>query len=355
MSPIKPPGFPARSLKLFCTSPLSQRPLIATVGQTITLKTPRVFDDNVLYNWNLQGKVYPSNADTLSLPITKDLTTIFSGDLYVSSNGVQSTHFNFPVSIADNSSPVITCLNNSDLNDSVNIYTSASPFSFRIEITNQTTAAGAVSVQPCINGTAFDAYDTSGAIPGGLICSKIIIDTILVNHPGDSLQLFITFAGMDGAMFSKIFWLHYDSTLVNLDLPEIVLTVPRNGEAVSNPAITLLGAVIFNNYTYDSLYLAIQLNNTRLNQVPVVSKNSPKWSANVLLTQLGLTTGVALEVITADGKKYGPKTCLSPLVLGMTFWRLSARTMGRKGKNGVSIRGQLNGPGVQRRTPPIDT
>ncbi|MDD5674047.1 MAG: Calx-beta domain-containing protein, partial [Chitinivibrionales bacterium] len=270
------------SLIFYCTSPLKQAFVVADLGQTITLQTHRVSDDNVLYAWEfntLPAKtIITSTTDSAPLSITKELMPVRSGLVYVIANGIRSSAFEFPVYLTDKTTPSATSLNHLVQNDS-EITTGADPFAFRIAITNQ---AG-VTILPLVNGSNFDFYDTGAlAAQGVQTCTKTIAD--IKKSPGDSMKLFVTFADKTGRIFTQTFWVHYDSTLTNLDAPVIALIAPRDGESVTNPALTLQGTIT-NNFSYDSLFLVLQLNGAVLSKFPVVTKDSLQWSATATLLE----------------------------------------------------------------------
>jgi hypothetical protein len=135
------------------SSPLAQNGITVEGGTPLTLSTPAVGDNDVMYNWKFQKQ--DGQPLVLSYPFSSNntqITDVLSGNtgyLWVEDSiGNKSPEVLFTYSYIDTTGPVIICINQGKTGDT--IVTGASSFVFKVECNDNLGIGGAL-----VNSTLF--------------------------------------------------------------------------------------------------------------------------------------------------------------------------------------------------------
>lgn len=236
--------------EVYTRSPLNQRAVSGSMGDSIVLGTPSVKDRDVLYHWSFGRSVTVESVPPTVKSVIRTSGSSQTGELWVSdlSGAHASPRSLFLYSFTDKDGPVIVCANEGSVGKDT-VTASEKNFFFKAHIYDYG------------SGVVYSAYAAN--MPFDLISSNLYvkelagIDTIPQPWP-----LTITASDPFSNQSQKTFWIVYDSTLAPSNPHEITVTVPiRDSLVTGKRDWTIIGFI--ENYSADSLDLSmcVKVNN----------------------------------------------------------------------------------------------
>ncbi len=222
------------SLVVYARNPLQQNAVHIVLGDSTTLRTPPVGDNDVNYYWSFgASSIYSSQRCSLQIAPQSALLR-GRGALWVSDGFTPSPADSFTFSFADTIKPRIFCVNEGYLGADT-VYTSDSVFALKVRVTDHHDRwVDSVSV----DGKSFDSrnnrvytkwFDRISEYPPA---APLAVKVYALDH----------FA--NGNENRKTFWIAYSDSAPRSVPAEIRLLLPSQDSAtVSTDSITVLGFV----------------------------------------------------------------------------------------------------------------
>lgn len=288
----------SQSLTLYCTSPLYQRDLRGTYGESLRLHTPRLDDPNLLYHWDLDhGRTVSSPTCSSSIVVTRG-PSAGAGQLWVSDlqNRAASPKTTFSYTLGDTSPPVILCLNTTS-GDTV--YSSDSVLVFKALITDRGDEAVDSSY---VNNQSFDIVNTRTNVYTKLFHN-------MAAHDRSSGALTIRVGAIDNLEFrnttTRTFHALYDPSAAGQTGLHIQFVVPsRDSTPTSTKDFPVFGTV--ENYAHDTIRLQLTVNGNSNDSVFTLGRGSSSWE---WVAQLDRTVNtVTARALSQNGEQLAKAT-----------------------------------------------
>lgn len=306
------------TLGVHTQTPLNQPDVNSITGDTVTLKTPPVGDNDVNYFWSFgSGSIYSSQRCSLRVaPQTPFLKG--TGRLWVSDGFAVSPESPFLFSFSDTVRPVITCVNEGFIGEDT-IFTSDSLFAFKVRVTDHQ-----------------DRWVDSTSIDGGPFDSKSNriytkwFDRMYEHGPSNpkTVNVYALDHYENGNETTGTFHIVYSDTAPRSVPAEIVLVLPSvDSTVLGNDSVKILGFV--RNHSLDTFNLSLALvHNATAHQDTAsisVTDSTFEWNlgladgSNAILLRLFQPSSSTLIDIVERTVVYVPETpdTLSPRILSI--------------------------------------
>ena len=222
-----------RPLTVYGRLPLHQPPVEGFFGDTLTLSTPPLGDNDVTYHWSFGGATTISSPNATVRTVVTAASVSGRGELWASGGGADSPRLPFTFSLNDTTPPLITCLSPYCYGDTV--VTGDTIFDFALRITDRGVArVDSVS----INGGPFTFV--SGAE------YHRIFPAMHLHTPANPLQA--TVFALDhfafGNTITRTFTLMFSDTLTQGAPYRLTVAAPAHPQGFSTTAdYTLAGSI----------------------------------------------------------------------------------------------------------------
>ncbi len=255
---------------LYARSSLYQKTVRGTAGDTVTLTTTPVADDEVLYVWDFHDGTVVKEYHHQTNVVLKATPSSSIGELYVTDPRYRSPSVAFAIDKGAGPALALTCMNDSVAGDTV--YTNESKLLFKVAVsgTEQLKKAS-------INGASFDDIQVRS---GSVLISKSLnrLDTT-----GGTLDLLVSATDELNRSVEKTFVVRYDSTITTAP-PQIRLQHPATtndtGKVMQSP-LTLLGTIA-GTITTQQVYLQVIVNG-EFNGACSILRDSTDWMYPIAL------------------------------------------------------------------------
>jgi len=262
------------SMHVYLKSPLHQDSLFAFARDSVTFRTPRVKDRDVIYNWALGASV--RYASPLCSTRVSAAAPFYAGmgSLWVWDGRHVSPADSFFFSLRDTVKPVIACVNTEVMHGDT-IFTSDSVFAFKARITDDlsgTVDSASVNGQPFDGKNGSDYYKLFDKVYTYTAAAPLVLAVYALDH------------FRNGNAAQKTFWLVFSTTVPHAKKASIVvLTPPQDTSVVGSASYILTGRV--ENNTLDSLNLLLRLfvNDSVNPVVKTITNAAATWDWTVTL------------------------------------------------------------------------